>query len=227
VTILGDDLYCKQPLCEAFIREGFNFIRVCKPSSHKTLYEWVSGLAATGDVQTLKVERREGKRRSTDFYRFANPVPVRDGEGALRVNGCELTTTRDDGQVIYKKAFATHHLITEANVAEVVRDGRARGKVENENNTTLKTKGSHLTHHFGHGKKYLSSLLATFTLLAFLFHTLLDQRDSRYRRIRPFLPRKRFFNDLRALTGSLCFESWDALMAFMIEKLERDVPDTS
>ena len=40
VTVLGDDLYCKQPLCEAFIREGLNFILVCKPDSHKTLYEW-------------------------------------------------------------------------------------------------------------------------------------------------------------------------------------------
>ena len=114
-----------------------------------------------------------------------------------------------------------------ANVADVVRDGRARWKVENENNNTLKTKGYHLTHNFGHGKQHLSSLLATFNLLAFVFHTLLDLMDSRYRRIREFLPRKRFFNDLRALTCYLCFDSWDALMAFMIEKLKLDVPDTS
>jgi hypothetical protein len=134
---------------------------------------------------------------------------------------------RDDGKVVYKNAFATNHPITEANVADVVRDGRARWKVENENNNTLKTKGYHLTHNFGHGKQHLSSLLATFNLLAFLFHTLLDLMDSSYRRIREFLPRKRFFNDLRALTCYLCFDSWDALMAFMIEKLELDAPDTS
>ena len=151
---------------------------------------------------------------------------MRDGEGALKVNWCELTTTRDDGKVVYKNAFATNHRITEANVVDVVRDGRARWKVENENNNTLKTKGYHLTHNFGHGKKYLSSLLATFNLLAFLFHTLLELLDHSYQRIRQFLPRKRFFNDLRALTCYLCFDSWDALMAFMIEKLELDVPDT-
>jgi hypothetical protein len=227
VTILGDDLYCKQPLCEAFIREGLNFILVCKPDSHKTLYEWVAELAATGDVQTREIKRRKGKHRYTDTYRFANQVPLRDGEEALDVNWCELTTTRDDGKVVYKNAFATNHPITEVNVAEVVRDGRARWKVENENNNTLKTKGYHLTHNFGHGKKHLSSLLATFNLLAFLFHTLLDLMDTRYQRIRQFLPRKRFFNDLRALTCYLCFDSWDALMAFMIEKLKLDVPDTS
>jgi hypothetical protein len=227
VTILGDDLYCKQPLCEAFIREGLNFILVCKPDSHKTLYEWVAGLAATGDVQTLEVNRRAGKHRYTDTYRFVEQVPLRDGKGALDVNWCELTTTRDDGKITYKNAFATNHPITAANVADVVRDGRARWKVENENNNTLKTKGYHLTHNFGHGQQHLSSLLATFNLLAFLFHTLLELMDSSYRCIRQFLPRKRFFNDLRALTCYLCFDSWDALMAFMIEKLELDVPDTS
>ena len=226
VTVLGDDLYCKQPLCEAFIREGLNFILVCKPDSHKTLYEWVAGLAATGDVQTLEVNRRVGKHRYTDTYRFVEQVPLRDGEDALDVNWCELTTTRDDGKVVYKNAFATNHRITAANVADIVRDGRARWKVENENNNTLKTKGYHLTHNFGHGQQHLSSLLATFNLLAFLFHTLLDLMDSRYRCIRQFLPRQRFFNDLRALTCYLCFDSWDALMAFMIEKLELDVPDT-
>ena len=121
VTILGDDLYCKQPLCEAFIREELNFILVCKPDSHQTLYEWVAGLEATGDVEMLEVKRRKGKKRYTDTYRFVNQVPLRDGEGALDVNWCELTTTRDDGKVVYKNAFATHHQITKANVVEIVR----------------------------------------------------------------------------------------------------------
>ena len=227
VTILGDDLYCKQPLCEAFIREGLNFILVCKPDSHTTLYEWVAGLAATEDVQTLSIERRQGKRTETDTYRFVKQVPLRDGDDALMVNWCELTTTRQDGKIVYQNAFATNHAISAANVAEVVRAGRARWKVENENNNTLKTKGYHLSHNFGHGKQHLSALLATLNLLAFLFHTLLDLLDSSYQRIRQFLPRKTFFDDLRALTRYMCFDSWQALMAFMIKGLELEAPDTS
>ena len=125
---------------------GTVVILVCKPDSHKTLYEWVAGLAATGDVQTLEVKRREGKFHYTDTYRFVSQVPLRDGEEALEVNWCELTSTRDDGKVVYKNAFATNHTITAANVADIARDGRARWKVENENNNTLKTKGYHLTH---------------------------------------------------------------------------------
>ena len=226
ITILGDDLYCKQPLCEAILREGLNFILVCKPDSHKTLYEWVAGLAASGEVQTLAIQRREGKRTYTDTYRFVNTVPLRDGADALEVNWCELTTTAADGKVVYQNAFATNRTIDAGNVAEIVRAGRARWKVENENNNTLKTKGYNLTHNFGHGKQHLSTLLATLNLLALLFHTLLELHDSAYRCIRQFLPRKTFFDDLRALTRYLCFDSWDALMAFMIEKLELQAPDT-
>ena len=227
ITLLGDDLYCKQPVCEAIRQQGLNFILVCKPDSHKTLYEWVAGLEASGAVQTLRIERRQGKRRYTDTYRFVSQVPLRDGEDALLVNWCELSTTDQDGKVVYQNAFATNHAISAANVAEVVRAGRARWKVENENNNTLKTKGYHLTHNFGHGKQHLSALLATFNLLAFLFHTVLDLLDSSYRTIRQFLPRKSFFNDLRALTRYLCFDGWEALMAFMIRGLELEAPDTS
>ncbi len=227
VSILGDDLYCKQPLCEAIREEGLNFILVCKPDSHKTLYEWVAGLEATGDVETVTIERRKGKRTFTDSYRFVSQVPLRDGDDALKVNWCELTTTRDDGKVVYRNTFATNHAITTANVAEMVAAGRARWKVENENNNTLKTKGYNLAHNFGHGEQHLSSLLASLNLLAFLFHTMLELFDSSYQRIREFLPRKTFFDDLRALTRYMCFGSWDALMAFMITGLELEPPDTS
>ena len=226
VTILGDDLYCKQPLCEAILQEGLNFILVCKPDSHKTLYEWVAGLAASGEVQTLAIQRREGKCTYTDTYRFVNTVPLRDGAEALDVNWCALTTTAADGKVVYQNAFATNRTIDAGNVAEIVRAGRARWKVENENNNTLQTKGYNLTHNFGHGKQHLSTLLATLNLLALLFHTLLELKDSAYRCLRQFLPRKTFFDDLRALTRYLCFDSWDALLAFMIEKLELQAPDT-
>ena len=40
VTILGDDLYCKDPICKLLLDNGYNFILVCKPDSHKTLSEW-------------------------------------------------------------------------------------------------------------------------------------------------------------------------------------------
>ena len=226
-TVLGDDLYSRQPLCEAILEQGLNFILVCKPKSHQILYEWVEELQTVGGVQTLTRKRRRGKLTEIDTYRFVKQVPLRDGEDALKVNWCELTTTRADGSVVYKNAFATNHDITPDNVADIVTAGRTRWKVENENNNTLKTKGYHLTHNFGHGKQHLSTMLATLNLLAFLFHTVLGMSDSKYQLIRQKLPtRQTFFDDIRALTRYLCFENWDALLMFMMRGLEIEAPDT-
>jgi len=53
VTILGDDLYCKHPVCESILNEGLNFILTCKPDSHKTLYEWLAYLEKTNGLQEV------------------------------------------------------------------------------------------------------------------------------------------------------------------------------
>ncbi|MEA3226084.1 MAG: ISNCY family transposase, partial [Planctomycetota bacterium] len=79
----------------------------------------------------------------------------------------------------------------------------------------------HLEHNFGHGKKHLSSLLATLNILAFLFHSFLTFCDNAYRLIRTSLPtRKTFFQDIRALMRYHCFASWAAMMDFMMRGLE-------
>ncbi len=228
ITILGDDLYCHQPLSELILEEGFNFILVCKPDSHKILYEWLAELEAMHEIEAMVVERWTGKRKEIDTYRFINQVPLRDGEDALQVNWFELTTTLENGKVVYKNSFTTNYEVTKNNVKELVKAGRARWKIENENNNTLKTRGYHLEHNFGHGKEHLSSLLLTFNILAFLFHTLLEMMDDRYRMIRKELPtRKTFFDDIRALTRYICFDSWEHMLRFMMIGLEIEFPDTS
>ncbi len=221
VTISGDDLYSKQPICQWLLEAGFGFILVCKPDSHKTLYEWVELLEEGIDRRTVVVRRWNGRFREIYTYRYGNHVPLRDSEDTLWVNWFEITISKEDGEIIYKNGFITNHKITDKNVEDLALCGRARWKVENENNNTLKTKGYNLEHNYGHGKKNLSSLLATFIILAFLFHTLLELMDDRYRLIRKKLPtRKTFFDDIRALTRYICFDDWDHLMNFMMEGLE-------
>lgn len=110
---------------------------------------------------------------------------------------------------------------------QIVADGRARWKIENENNNVLKNRGYHLTHNFGHGDNHLSSVLLTLNLLAFLFHTILNKVDTKYKLIRDNLPtRQTFFDDIRALTRYICFDSWDHLMDFMLRGLKLEPPDS-
>jgi hypothetical protein len=221
VTLLGDDLYAHQPLCRRALLHNFHFLFVCKPDSHKTLYDWVHLLQPGPDLGTLKLRVKAGRHWRTYTYRWANHVPLAEGPDALKVNWCEVTVTRQDGHVLYHNAWITDWPITQKNVEALVASGRARWKIENENNNTLKTKGYHLEHNFGHGQQHLSSLLAALNILAFLCHTVLSFTDEHYRLVRATLPtRKTFFQDLRALVRYLHFPSWQGLLRFMMRGLE-------
>ncbi|MEO7159280.1 MAG: transposase, partial [Polaromonas sp.] len=198
-TFLGDDLYCHQPFCQQVRAQGCHFLFTCLPASHATLYEWVGDLARSGALGTVVQTRWTGRQRLSETYRFAGDLPLRGSEDALLVDWCELTTTDASGKVLYRNAWATSHKITADHVIDVARAGRSRWKIENENNT-LKTRGYHFEHNYGHGKQHLASLLASLMILAYLMHTVLDLLDQRSQAVRARLPsRTTFFEHLRAL----------------------------
>jgi len=224
VTILGDDLFSRQPFIQALKDKKLHYILVCKPDSHLALYEMVAFLQANGVLSSYQTRHWNGRFGEIYTYRYANKLPVRGDQDTLEVNWCELTITRENtGEQLYKNAFCTDFVVLETTVEAIVRDGRARWKVENENNNVLKTKGYHLEHNFGHGDQHLSSLLLSLNLLAFLFHTVLDIVDEKYRLIRQELhTRWKFFQDMETLLRYFVFPSWEALLLFMFKGLELD-----
>lgn len=219
-VMLGDDLYSREPFCRALSENGFDYVLVCKRESHKTLYEYVDFMAENGDMPVLTTPR---KRRGNMFeqceYRFANGLPIKDGDGALEVNWVEVVVRNaKTGEITYKNAFATRIPLSPSNVAEVAGAGRARWKVENENYNVLKNRGYHLEHNFGHGKKNLSNVLFTLNLLSFLSHVFLGFVDRQYVKVRRLLvARKSFFGDFATLTKYFYFLDWDSLLRFMLE----------
>ena len=103
----------------------------------------------------------------------------------------------------------------------MVASGRSRWKVENEGFNVLKNRGYNFEHNYGHGSQYLSAVLLTLLLLAFLFHTALGLGSQVYQAVRRALAvRRTFFNDLRALTRYLYFSGWEELLTFMYVQLE-------
>ena len=218
VTILGDDLYAHEPYCRDLLKRGYNFILVCKPESHATLYEWLPGI-----TQEMVERRFDGKKQQIYTYRYVEGVPLKDGADSLLVNFVEVTVTdRKTGKQLYHNAFITNHPVTEKTVGLLVDCGRARWKIENENNNTLKRQGYHLEHNFGHGKEHLASLLATLNLLAFLFHTLLEYMNEKYQLLRQAIgARTRLFEHLRILLIHVCYLNWEHLLDFMLSSLEK------
>ena len=223
VTYLGDDLYANQPLCQriAEIDRQF-FVFVCKPDSHVGLYRELDLLTKVDGVMTCQTRHWNGRYAEIYTYRFANRLPLRTTEDALMVSWCELTVTHEKtGDVLFQNAWVTNHVLSAQNVATIVKIGRARWKVENENINILKNHGYHLEHNFGHGDKHLSTVLFALNLLAFLIHTAQHLTNDAYRLLRETLVvRRTFFNDLKALTRYTVFNNWEHLFDFMIVGLE-------
>jgi hypothetical protein len=222
VTLLGDDLYSKEPFCALALQQGFNFILVCKPDSHPKFYKRLAFWQAQGAIAPREQRCRHGRLTEVTLYRFINDVLLQDGKQARSVNWVEMTVLNaKTGEQLYYNTFITNHRLSAENVAQVAHAGRGRWKIENENNHVLKTKGYHLEHNFGHGKQYLAATMLSLNLLAFLFHTVLQWSDESYALLRQVLVRRQtFFEDMRALTHYMVFESWQHLMDFMIQGLK-------
>lgn len=222
VTLLGDDLYSKEPFCSLALEQGFNFILVCKPDSHRKFYERLAFWQEQGLMAQCEQRQRKGAVTEVLLYRFLNNVLLQDGKQTLSVNWVEITVANaKTGEQLYYNTFITNHRLSADNVAQVAQAGRGRWKSENENNNVLKTKGYHLEHNFGHGKQYLSATMLSLNLLAFLFHTVMQWSDEQYVMLRQALVRRQtFFEDIRALTRYMVFESWHQLIDFMIRGLK-------
>jgi hypothetical protein len=206
---LGDDLFSRQPLCQAVRDAGGHFIFVCKPSSHPLIQEYLIG----AELGLLEKTIKRGKRHVIHRYRWLHDVPLRDSSDAMLVNWFEIEIINDKGETTYRNSFVTDLPVSANNVVELAACGRARWKIENETFNVLKNKGYNLEHSFGHGKQNLSAILVSLNLLAFAIHTVCDTGDELWRNARAKLgPRYNFFSKLAAITTYLIFPSWEDLL---------------
>ena len=71
------------PFAGAPFLHGFHFLFVCKPDSHTTLYNWVN-LLQRPDLGTVKMRVKVGAHFHTYAYRYANGVPLAEGQDGSR-----------------------------------------------------------------------------------------------------------------------------------------------
>jgi hypothetical protein len=208
-VFLGDDLFSRQPLCQAVLDAGGDFVFVCKPSSHPLIAEYLTGISPPSIEQTVK----RGKQRFVHRYRWLHDVPLRDGRDALVVNWFEIEIVNPAGETTYRNSFVTSLPVGPDSVVELAACGRARWKIENETFNVLKNNGYNLEHNFGHGKQNLAAILVSLNLLAFSIHTVCDIADELWRAARAKLgPRYNFFGKLAGITAFLIFPSWEDLL---------------
>ena len=209
----GDDLFACQPITEAALESGGDFLFTAKPQSHKALYDFMNGAA----IKELSVTRKEAAKKLTSRLRWFAGAPLREGKDALAVNWIGVTISDAKGKVTYDSAFVTSLPVSKDNINELAACARARWKIEKSFNV-LKNNGYHLDHNFGHGKQNLAMVLAAMNLLAFAFHTVCDCLEDVWARARAAKrARKRFFEHIRTLTSYLIFPDWETLMTTLIK----------
>ncbi|MEM8778750.1 MAG: ISNCY family transposase [Cyanobacteria bacterium P01_G01_bin.49] len=223
ITLLGDDLYSRQPICELSLDQGYNFIFVAKESSHKSLYEWLDFLEKNGEIVEGQIRKYQKNKLLYYNYKYAKNVPLRETEPSLMVNWYEVEIyDSTKKKVVYRNNFITNHQLNDEKMEKIIISGRTRWKVENEGNNLLKNQGYNLEHNFGHGQENLSEILLSLNLLSFLFHNILELTNSLYKEARKALhKRKTFFNDIKALVKYEWFEDWSELFVYIISEGEQ------
>jgi hypothetical protein len=121
---LGDDLFSRQPICQAVLDEGGHFLFVCKPDSHKAIEEFRAGITLDERIDRV----RSGKNWITRRYQWLSGVPLRGDEKAMTVNWLMIEITDASGKLTYRNSFITDLDVGRENVAELAAGGRARWK---------------------------------------------------------------------------------------------------
>jgi len=69
---LGDDLFACQPIAEAVLSSGGDFLFTAKPESPKTLYDFMD----RATLDELQVRRKEGAKTLTTCYHWFTAAPL-------------------------------------------------------------------------------------------------------------------------------------------------------
>jgi hypothetical protein len=224
LVLLGDDLYSNHPFCSEVERAGMSYIFTCKPQTHK----WMTEVIENSYLAEKKVTRWNAHKKAHEIYHYTwiNQVPIRDDSDhkkALMVNYFSLEVTlKESGKRVFYNSWITNKELNKGNIITYAEYGRARWKIENENNMVLKERGYNLEHNYGHGKEHLSEVFVTLNLLAFMCHSILDFISILWQKARKIDGRRdMLFFYLQAYLRIQIFASWSSLLQFICQEDEK------
>lgn len=217
LIIGGDDLYCHEPFIAQLRELHLHHVLVCKPTSHLELYTWVEDMERWGGCEKGQWQEGPACRRRFFTYRIARSVPL---TATRRVWGTLVEVWEHDrrGQPLYHNAWFTDLEVTADNVAAIVRIGRSRWKIENEQFNIQKNHGYELEHNYGHGQQTLSMVFYLLNLLAFIAHMILERGDRLYQRCLATTSRRELWHTLRTAMHMMLVTVWaDFLLIYLDE----------
>ena len=214
LIVVEDGLASNGPHIDMLKSQNMRFILGAKPKDHKWLFDWV---AHSDDVE--EVSYKEGKRRGV--LRYLNGAPLNDTRSDLKVNFLECVETTEKGKEI-RFTWVTDLEITEKNVKQIMKGGRARWKIENETFNTLKNQGYQFEHNFGHGKKNLSTIFAHLMFLAFYVDQVQQTASKAFQHALAYFKnnKRSLWFRLKSYCDLLMLESWAQVFYLIAQKLK-------
>ena len=216
LTIAYDALSANAPTINDIKSYGYHFIINVKPTSNKSLFEWIEGLEL--ETTTIIIDEKHKY-----ILRFINNVPLNDTKNSPNVNFLECKAIEINGKVTTEKIFTwvTDHVITKKKAYSIALGGRSRWKVENETFNTLKNQGYQFEHNFGHGKKHLTSVFALLMMLAFLIDQIQEAACALFQAARQKLVSRRSLWERIRSYFTICYvQSWEELFNAIIGSIK-------
>jgi hypothetical protein len=164
LIVTEDSLSSNAPHIEILQDYALHYILGVKEGDHTYLFQQVQAAEHAGRVSYY--ERHDRAARVVHRFRFLNQVPLNASKAEVRVNFIEYW---EIGQTkVQHFSWVTDLRVSQRNVYQLMRGGRARWKIENETFNTLKNQGYHFEHNYGHGEQNLAVVFAMLMMLAFL-----------------------------------------------------------
>ena len=210
VIILGDGLSSNAPYIRLLEKHKMKYLLGAKPGDHQFLFD---ALDDSEETQYLEFLDKEGFFHQ---FRFLNDVALNKSNSDVRVNVLEYMQTDSKGrETVF--SWVTNICITQINAFALMKGGRARWKIENETFNTLKNLGYNLEHNYGHGQKFLSTILCLLTLLAFLVDQIQGMTCSLFQAVKKRAGSfQTLWEDTRALFKFAELASWEYLYRFIL-----------
>ena len=160
----ADALSANAPHMETLHDDGCHAILGVQQGDHAYVCKPVQAAEEAGRITAD--ERHDRAAGLVHRFRFVHDLPLNGSRADVRINVLE-SWEMGPAQVQHCSGV-TALRVNQRNVYKRMRGGRARWKIEHEPFNTLKHQGDNFEHHYGHGEKHLSVVLAMLMMLALL-----------------------------------------------------------
>ena len=210
--LIEDGLSSTAPHIRMIEEAGLKYILGAKPGDHEFLFEQ---LETSQDIVYYEITTEDGVYHQ---FKFLNNASLNKSNQDLKTNVIEYRQTDLKGKEL-NFSWVTNIQVSTKNVLKITKGGRARWKIENETFNTLKNLGYNFEHNYGHGKKYLSTVLCLLMMLAFLIDQIQEICCSLFKKCRKFT--RTYYNlwaCMRTLFQYVRLFDWENFYYMIIKK---------